>query len=645
MIKQYLYIMVALLLGIITAHAQEQPNLRDRADARYNKYEYANAATLYMKLAEARNPRLYDLERLAACYQMMNDYEAAENWFARVVQHPDSDPENLLRYGAVLKANGKYREAKAQLEAYASATGNRERVAVELAGCDSAMVWMADPTLHQLRNEHGVNTARSEFSVSPQGETVYYTGEPEALAGQGAYGWTGNAFLRVYTARRGGDNGLSAGLLAGDSINGGVYHTGPVAVADAGQTLYVTRTYPGRDGQRTKEDGQRFSTNKLELYIYQQRDGQWEITPFLHNNKDAYSVGHAAPSPDGNTIYFVSDMPGGQGGTDIWYCQRQADDTWGPYTHAGPTINTPGNELFPSIGADGTLYYSSDGLPGMGDLDIFQSNGAMVDWSKPVNLRYPINSPGDDFAYIANTETDGIAGYLSSNRKGGVGSDDIYSFTWEQPVTILMLAGTTSDKSTGERLPAAVTLYDGAREIVAQQYSDETGLFTFALEPEQSYTVLGRREGYHADSAAVSTAGIRQSDTLRVALLLEPISEVGKTFELENIYYDFDRHEIRSDAAAVLDELVRTMRDNPTLRIELASHTDSRGSDTYNMALSQRRAQSAVDYLASRGIARDRMVAQGYGESRLANHCDDGIPCSSADHQANRRTVIAILAY
>ncbi|MFC7526906.1 OmpA family protein [Parapedobacter sp. GCM10030251] len=258
-----------------------------------------------------------------------------------------------------------------------------------------------------------------------------------------------------------------------------------------------------------------------------------------------------------------------------------------------------------------------------------------------------MNSPGDDFAYITTYEGDeGIAGYLSSNRTGGKGSDDIYSFTYEKPRIVIILQGTASDKNTKDRLAdVSVTLYDGKREIVARKRTDGSGTFEFVLDRDRQYTVLGQKEKYHGDSARVSTAGITMSDTLEVALLLEPIFEVGRTFELENIYYDFDKHNIRPDAAAVLDELVRTLRDNPTLRIELSSHTDSRGSDAYNMALSQRRAQSAVDYLVSRGIARERMVARGYGETRLVNGCGNGVPCSREDHQANRRTEVTVLEY
>ncbi|SKB58900.1 WD40-like Beta Propeller Repeat [Parapedobacter luteus] len=629
------------------AFGQEQPGLRERADELFRKYEYANAAILYTKLADSKRPKLADLERLAHCYMQMKDYESAENWYARVVGMEDSSEENLLRYGEVLKVNGKYAEAKVQLETYAARTGDTARVNVAIAGCDSAVVWMANPTAHKLRNE-AVNTSLAEFSVFPMGDKVYYTGEPDShMQGVGTYGWTGNSFLRIYTADRAGDNTLHNPVIAVNSINNAPYHIGPVAAAHDGKTLYVTRTYPGKEGSVSREDRRKYMTNKLELYLYTQTDDDWEAMPFAHNDVAAYSVGHAALSGDGNILYFVSDMPGGQGGTDIWYCEKQADGSWGTPINAGATINSAGNELFPNIGPNGILYYASDGFPGMGGLDVFQATGSKATWTSPANLGYPVNSARDDFAYITNYEgEEGLAGYLSSNRKGGKGSDDIYGFTYERPKIVIVLRGTTADKNTGDRLPETmVTLYDGTRSIVAKKSSTENGTFEFVLDRNSTYTVLGQKEKYHADSAKVSTVGITTSDTLEVALLLEPVFEVGKTFELENIYYDFDKHNIRPDAAAILDELVRTLRDNPTLKIELSSHTDSRGSDAYNMALSQRRAQAAVDYLVSRGIARDRMVAKGYGETRLVNECGNGVPCSREQHQANRRTEVTVLAY
>lgn len=629
----------------VSASAQEQPDLRQRADQLYREYKYASAAKLYVRLADQKKPRLQDLEHLADCYRKMNNYEDAENWYARVIAQPDSKPENLLYYGEVLKTNSRYDQAKKILQDYASKTGDQKRVANDIAGCDSAQVWMANPTTHKIRNEENINTANAEFSAFPIGDKVYYAAEAAAAGLNKTYGWTGNPFIKVYTATKNTDNTLSNPLIAESSINGETYHIGPVVSNKAGDVLYITRTYPGKSGEVTKEIKSTYKTSNLELFIQKKINGQWQKPePFAYNDVKKYSLGHATLSADEKTIYFISDMPGGQGGTDIWYAELNGEGSWGTPINAGNVLNTAGNEMFPSIANDGTLFYSTNGLPGMGGLDIFSSKGKQAQWSKPQNLKYPVNSAADDFAFISNETLS--SGYLSSNRKGGKGNDDIYSFSYIKPRIILALSGITYNKKTNEKLSdASVTLYSGGRTIIAKQSSKADGTFFFELEKASDYSVLASKAGFYADSAALTTRGIEKSDTLHVSLYLNPLFEKGKILALENIHYDFDKDNIRPDAAKILDELVRTLRDNPTLKIELGSHTDSRGIDIYNLDLSQRRARSAVNYLVSRGIARDRMIAKGYGETKLLNRCANGVKCSAAEHQANRRTEFTILEY
>jgi len=634
------------LLSVVAVSAQEQPSLRQRADLLYTQYNYAKAATVYLKLVDVKKPRLSDLEKLADCYKQMNDYESAENWYTRVVEHPDSKAENLITYGAVLKSNARYAEAKKILEQYASKTGDLKRVGNEIRGCDSALIWMASPTKHKLKNEAAINTELAEFGVFPIGKQVFYTAEPNQDHMK-KDGRTGNAFLRLYTADRTINNNLSAKLLLKSEYNNQPYHVGPIATNKSVNTLFITRTYPGKSGEITKENKLRFNTNNLELYIYTAKDGKYEEIPFAYNDVKNYSVGHAALSPDEKTLYFVSDMPGGLGGTDIWYCELQENGSWGRPQNAGPTINTSQNEMFPNFDHEGVLYYSSNGWPGMGGLDIFTAKGSKNSWTSPVNLRYPINSPADDFAYVATkSDVDEQSGYISSNRKGGVGSDDIYSFQIVKSKIILAVKGTVLNKSTNAIIDGAtVTLYANGRHIVSKQYSKTDGTFFFELDRETDYTILGQKEKFYGDSVAVSTKGIVKSDTLFATLRLEPLFEIGKTIALQNIHYDFDKFNIRKDAAKILDELVRTMRDNPTLEIELGSHTDSRGSDAYNLYLSLQRAHSVVEYLVNRGISRSRMKTKGYGETQLLNRCKNGISCSIAEHQANRRTEFKILKY
>jgi len=639
----YPYLMMLLLLGS-GVQAQEQPTLRDRADQLYSEYQYAKAAQLYEKVVDSKKPRTIDLEHLADCYRKMNNYAMAENWYVRVLEDSTSNAVNLLHYAEVLKANAKYADAKEAFKKYAGKIGNGSEVDLLIQGCDSALVWMENPTTHKLRNETSINTALAEFGAYTVGDKVYYVGEPDAIMFKNVYGWTGNAFLRVYNTKRYEDNQLQQSNIAEARFNNEPYHVGPVAANKEGTTLYVTKTYAGGSTEREKEDRKRYRTKNLELFIYTDDNGTWNEKPFVYNNVKQYSVGHAALGVDGETLYFVSDMPGGQGGTDIWYSERLLNGEWGEPKNAGPMINTAGDEMFPSITAEGTLYFSSNGWPGMGNLDIFTAKGAKSEWSQAVNMRFPVNSSADDFAYTVNDITNLTeAGYLSSNRTGGVGSDDVYSYTYWKPKFTVTLAGVAYDKETEDPLADVdVSLSDENGALLARKFSKSAGEFVFEVDVEEAYTVLGEKAAYMPDSAHTNTTGLHAGDTVRVALYLDQLKQ-GKTFRLDNIYYDFDKFNIRPDAAIILDGLVKILKDNPTLKIELSSHTDSRGSDKYNLTLSQKRAQAAVDYLVSRGIARDRMIAKGYGESKLLNKCANGVKCTEAEHQLNRRTEFTVL--
>lgn len=640
--RYFYYTLIAFLLPFSAAFSQEQLSLRDRGNLLFDRYEYARAAEIFSSLAGDGKGRLSDMERAAESYFLMRDFVNAEYWYSRVAGHTDHEATHVLRYGDVLKANGKYAEAKKQYEQYRALSGVTEDVSLRIAGCDSALVWMARPTAHRLHNESGVNTPGSEFSVSLIGDQLYYAGE--ARGSQGDYGWTGRPFLKLHEVGSGAQ-GLVSPVLAGVELNGADYHVGPVATPDGGRTLYVTRTYEGKDTGIDREGKRRYRTQRLELYIYGQQDGKWVGVPFEHNDPRGYSVGHATFSADGNLLYFVSDRPGGQGGTDIWYSERRGD-SWGDPVNAGAAINTAGNELFPYFDQDGAFYYSTDGLAGMGGLDIFSTRGGRNVWSAPVNLGSPLNSPADDFSYVAIRDTELVReGFLSSNRAGGVGEDDIYSFVLNKPQPIvLVLVGKVTHKSTGAALGGAEVELRGQDGAVLGRVSSQLdGTFSFPIDTGLRYLVHGSLTKFSPDSSGVSSLGIVKSDTLWTELVLEPELYVGKTFVLEDLYYDFDKHNIRADAALVLDRLVATMNEYPSLKIELSSHTDSRGSDAYNMALSDRRAKSAVAYLISKGISADRMIAKGYGETMLVNECSNGVNCTEEQHQSNRRTEVKVL--
>jgi outer membrane protein OmpA-like peptidoglycan-associated protein/tetratricopeptide (TPR) repeat protein len=647
--KKYIIIVVLIVFSASfnKMYAQEQLGVRGLAKKYYNQYQYFQAVPFYQKLVDTKKPFLEDMEQLADCYFKLKDYEAAENWYSRIIKHPKSKPENLLRYGEVLKSNLKYNEAKKFLQEYGLKSGDQSSVASVILGCDSALSWLANPSLYQLKNEMGINTKLSEFSLFSYQQKFFFTGEPDTVLFKSIYGRTGHSYLRIFTADK-TNNLLSNPLIDQSIYNNGQYHIGPLASNKSGSILYVTRTTSGKKLERNEIDKIKYLTNNLELYIYKNTNGTWEEKPFIFNDVEKYSVGHATLSADEKVLYFVSNMPGGLGGTDIWFCELQPDGNWGKPQNAGKNINTINDEMFPFINGDGTLYFSSNGLPGMGGLDIFTANGNKENWSKAINLRYPLNSSADDFGYFSNGSStqDTFSGYINSNRKGGKGGDDIYSFTYQKPKINLAVSGIITNKKTGEIIPAAsVTLFSAGRVIVARQSSNNNGKFFLELDKDKDYTIVAEKPKFKSDSIALSTKGLTKSDTIAVALNMESLFEVGKVFKLNDINYDFNKDNIRLDAAKILDDLVVIMRDNATLEIELGSHTDSRGADIYNLNLSQRRAQSVVNYLVAKGISRERMIAKGYGEMQLLNNCANGIICTDAQHQENRRTEFKVLKY
>lgn len=639
-----LFLVCLLTLG--TVQGQEQPSRRQRAEQSFSRWEFAKAVEAYERLVDVKRPNVQDMERLAYSYLYLKEYDLAENWYARVVADKGASQEAHLHYADVLKQQGKYAQAKEQYIRYMGQYGESEEIRRAVAGTDSALVWLENPSLHKLRNESDVNTSLSEFALVTTGNGALYTGEPSTFLSTRS-AMTGQGYLRVYSVEQNSDYTLSYPNILEAPFNDATFHVGPVWPDASKQTLYVTKTSATKDdAARFRSNGSKWLRYNLELMIYRQTENAWEGVPFAHNDPASYSLGHATLSADGTVLYYASDMPGGHGGVDIWYSELQADGSWGVPQNAGAAINTSGDEMFPSIHGE-ALYFSSTGHIGMGGLDIFRAVGAKGSFSTPENMGYPVNSAADDFSFYVSEEVEGdLSGYLSSNRKGGAGSDDIYSFHYQRPRVTIILEGVTRDKKTGELLSSSeVTLFEDNNTLVAKRMSGTAGEFHFEIEANRPYRVYGEKQGYFPDSLAIARIPASRDTTVRITLNLQPVFTVGEKFVLENIYYDFDKHNIRPDAALILDKLVATMRDNPTLKIELSSHTDSRGTHKYNKALSERRAKSAVDYIVSRGIARDRLVAKGYGETRLVNHCSDGVSCTAAEHQANRRTEVEVLEF
>ncbi|NEM99672.1 OmpA family protein [Pontibacter burrus] len=632
------------------AHAQSDLK---RANKLFNENAYALALDHYKAAIAKREPNAETTQRIADAYRLTRQTAHAEKWYAKAVQLPGSNPMNHYFYADALRSNGKYQEAKDQYMKWAEAMPEHAEQAQKLmAATDQAQKWMQLPTA-EVQKLTTINAAGfSDFSPVPFGKGIIFTSDRGVPSDKkmDVYGWTGRPYLQLFTAEPDGDGNWGAPVALQDVLQS-EYHNATASAAEDGQQLYFTRTHMVRQRKNVnpdptswvKEPEKPEHINRLEIFSAQKENGTWSnIQPFSYNNVTEYSVGHPALSADGQILYFASDMPGSLGDTDIFYAVRQPDGSWGEPVNAGPTINTPGRESFPYVDAAGKLYFASDGHAGLGGLDIFSAEGTHGNWAGVRNLGYPINSPKNDYG-IMFTEP-GERGMLSSNRDSENGTDDIYSFNVVLKPAVLAITTLERKQNTkAADTPLAqvkIAITQDANSTTENVFSDAKGQYYLDALKGVNYTLNGTKDGY-LNQKAVAAIPATASDTVHIAMLFDK-NEVNKVIVLENIYYDLDKWDIRPDAATELDKLVTLLQSNPELKIELNSHTDSRESERYNMVLSERRAQAAVDYLVSKGVDKSRLTAKGYGKTRLVNNCTDGVECPEEQHQQNRRTEFKI---
>ena len=617
---------IALSFVIISAGLTAQNKDTERADKLFARYEYVDAAQAYQKLVDGGKSDGYVYRQLAeSYYNMFNTAEAAK-WYAKAVE-TDQDAETYYRYAQMLKANGQYEQGNTQMRKFAQMAPKDQR----------AVAFMQNPNyIPQLLNKDKlfnvksleVSSDKSEFGAVLYDNSLYFTSARNTA--RKTYGWNEEPFLDIYRADYNADGTITNAATLTE-LNS-QYHDGPLTITADGNTVYFTS-----DSFREKKF-ERDRQNKLKLgknNIYRAtKDGdKWgNITPVSFNSKD-FSTANPSVSRDGRTLYFSSDMPGSLGGVDIWKVAINPDGTYGTPENLGPKVNSEGNESFPFIADDNnTLYYASSGKPGLGGLDVFK-----IDLSRgtdPVNLGKPVNTEKDDFAFSFNTARN--TGFFSSNRRG---NDDIFGAA---PICGLEVITMVSDARTGAALAGAkVSIVDDKRNVIATETSDEKGQVSYNVECDKSYTIQASREGYESNTFAVaSQPGGGQK---KVDAALNPIETIVKENEvtLNSIFFEFDKHNITQEGAFELDKLVQVMKSNTDMVVMVKAHTDNRGSDAYNMALSERRAKSTVQYIRSKGIPADRISGKGYGETEPKVDC--GADCTEEQHAMNRRSEFLIV--
>ncbi|WP_212003787.1 OmpA family protein [Chitinophaga sp. HK235] len=647
------YLLLLMAGAGFSRQAKAQYAYREALNA-YQLYNFEKAKPLFEK-AFRKKPSAKAAQGAADSYRLTKDYQQAEIWYAHLWETQGYTPADELHYAAILMNNGKYEAAASHLQHYLQADPNNKLALHMQEGCRMAATWLGQPVKGTLENMQALNSPYSDWSITRyHNKYIFASDRPVREVLKSAffenenikkkmYTWTGNSYLHLYES-----NGDSTDIkpLEKKTING-AYHSSNASYNGNGNTMYLAvTTLKKRPGSALGKDSiltMNISVKEITLNDQQ----QWVVSPELPFNATLqYSVGDPWINPAGDTLYFVSNTgPGQQGGTDIYYAVKTGN-SWSSPVNMGPQINTPGNERTPAFDAAGSLYFASDGHPGLGGLDIFKATQQAGGWNI-IQLGVPVNSRHDDFAPALLDSTL----YFASNRDGGKGSDDIYRFIKATPpapkpvpAPQFSISGIVTDRTANMPLIAVtVTLTHKVTGVIVQTSTNDDGQYQFPADSGGVYELSYVKSKYTAITHdTLSLKGYTTSVNIKRDKQMEQ-TPLHVPFKLDNIYFDLGKSDIRPDAARELDKLVTLLQENPTWEIELGAHTDSRANDAFNLALSQRRAAATVAYLVKKGINAQRLTAKGYGETKLVNRCANGIKCTEAEHLANRRTEFIIL--
>ncbi|WP_396184483.1 OmpA family protein [Flavobacterium sp.] len=617
-----LYITLSLVVLSITVSAQNAAT--KTADKLYNRLEYVDAAKEYLKLVENDKADGYVYKQLGDTYYNMFNTTEAVKWYARATE-TTQDAETYYRYAQMLKANGKYEEANKQMQKFASAAPNDDRAKAFKAN-PNYIPTLLDKTKRYNVNLLDVSSDKSDFGAVLYDTSLYFTSARNTA--RKSYGWTDEPFLDIYRADYNTD-GTITNVIGVSSINS-KYHDGPLTMSTDGNTVYFTSD-SFRESSFEKDKANKLKLGRNNLFKATKNGDSWgDITSLPFNSKE-FSTSNPSLSRDGKTLYFSSDRPGSIGGVDIWKVAVNADGTYGEPQNLGNKVNTEGNESFPFIADDNkTLYFASSGRPGLGGLDVFQIDLTSGEAS---NLGKPVNSEKDDFAFTFNESKK--VGFVSSNRNG---NDDIFGAI---PVCSVDVLTVVTDAKTGAILTnATVSILDDKRNVIATEMSNAKGEVKYNVECDKPYVVQASKDGYEGNTFAVTKS---KGPTVKIDAAIQPIDVIVTETEiiLKPIFFEYDKSNITQEGAFELDKLVQVMKNNDKLVIMSKSHTDNRGSDKYNLSLSDRRAKSTVQYIISKGIDASRISGKGMGE--LEPKVDCGANCTEEQHAQNRRSEFLIV--
>ena len=591
-----IYVFLALFVSCRSAKLSD-------AEEKQRIGEYYEAAAIYRRVYTKTSPKKRDLRgyvafRMAECNRMINSTAKAVSGYMNALRYDYPDSILYLRLGQMQQKNGRYADAIKNYDAYLQHDPTSVLAFNGVEGSQKALEWKKNPTRYVVKRMDKFNSRRGEFSpmlLGPDYDQLYFASSRSKDKDQKISAITGQNNNNFYVIKKDEQGNWLQPEELEDEVNT-EFDEGTPSFTPDGNTMYYTYCSQAPEGDRTAE-----------IYMSSRSSAKWGKGSKVEILKDSVTaLAHPSVSPDGRWLYFVSDAVGGQGGKDIFRARINGND-FGPMENLGPEINTPGDEVFPYVRDSVTLYFASNGHPGMGGLDIFRATLDSTEHWHVENMRSPINSNGDDFGITFEGVHE--RGFFSSNRNDARGYDHLYSF--ELPIITVKIEGIVFDVDEVPIEGATVRIV-GRDGLNAKVLTMKNGEYEVELERDIRYVMMASARGFLNQNFELKTGAEEKNETYIVDFYLSPIT---KPVVIENIFYDFDKATLRPESKAALDEMIKMLNDNPNVTIELGAHTDRKGTDKYNEGLAQRRAQSVVDYLIEGGIAPDRLEAKGYGES------------------------------
>lgn len=601
-IRGFIVLFCALLCLNFSSYAQNGKSAK--AEAAFNAGEYFKAVDLYKTAYSSIADKMAKADilfKVGECYRIVNVPLKAELWYNKAIIKGYADPIAVYYLAEMQKKNSKYEEAKANYKKYKELVPKDPKGDEGIRSCELAQKWMENPSGYIVEGMKFFNSKQEDYCpaiASGDNGTVYFSSMRDGSTGNTISGATGQNFSDIFMSKVDRKGSWSVPVPVPGAINTESDEGAPCLSKDF-KTLYFTRCKPPA---KNKVGG-------TQIFYAEKQGEEWGKEKVINIFSDSLVAAHPAISPDELTLYFVSDIAGGLGGKDIWKITRSnKGDEWSKPENLGPSINTPMDDVFPYVHADGTLYFSSNGRGGLGGLDIFKATAKEDGTWKVENLEYPINSNADDFGIVFQSDVE--KGYFTSSRNAR-SDDDIYAFSL--PPLKFSIVGTVRDEKTKDPIADANVKSISSDGITIDTKTDKTGVFRLNMKPATDYIFIASHEGYLNGKERETTKGMETSHDFKTQILL---ASTAKPIDLPNIFYDFAKWDLRPESMVALDKLVEILNDdNPTITIELGSHTDAIGGDVDNQVLSQKRAQSVVNYLIEKGIASDRLVAKGYGKT------------------------------